>query len=313
LEEHGLWHKFPHLQPVNLPENVLHGIHSPEYLEALEKICRNGLNFDADTYTRPASWDLARNAAGGAAVVAKAVWSGKSKRGFALTRPPGHHATPQRAMGFCLLNNIALAAEYLLQLEGASRLAIIDLDLHHGNGTQDIFFSRGDVFYLSTHQYPFYPGTGWLDEIGVGPGVMKTANFPLPQFCGDDAFSAIMDELIIPIMDRFSPEMILVSYGFDPHWRDPLGNLQLTSRGYGKLVESLTNWADENCQGRIGLFLEGGYDLEAARDCSLAVVSALLGENPPGRSKKSGISSQYGESSTFLSILEQAKQLWDLE
>jgi acetoin utilization deacetylase AcuC-like enzyme len=142
---------------------------------------------------------------------------------------------------------------------------------------------------------------------------MKTANFPLPQFCGDDAFSAIMDELIIPIIDRFSPEMILVSYGFDPHWRDPLGNLQLTSRGYGKLVESLTNWADENCQGRIGLFLEGGYDLEAARDCSLAVVSALLGENPPGRSKKSGISSQYGESSTFLSILEQAKQLWDLE
>ena len=313
LEEHGLWQRYPHLLPVELPESVLHGIHSAAYLEALEKICQNGMHFDADTYTRPASWMLAINTAGGAAAVAKAVWAGESKRGFALTRPPGHHATPQRAMGFCLLNNIALAAEYLIQVESASRLAIIDLDLHHGNGTQEIFFSRGDVFYLSTHQYPFYPGTGWLDESGVGPGVMKTANFPLPQFSGDEAFSTVMDELILPILDRFSPEMILVSYGFDPHWRDPLGNLQLTSRGYGKLIEGLTSWADENCQGRISLFLEGGYDLEAARDCSLAVVAALLGENPLGRSKEPGISTQYGESSTFLSILEQAKQLWDLE
>jgi acetoin utilization deacetylase AcuC-like enzyme len=120
-----------------------------------------------------------------------------------------------------------------------------------------------------------------------------------------------MAELILPIMDRFSPEMILVSYGFDPHWRDPLGNLQLTARGYGMLVESLTSWADENCHGKISLFLEGGYDLEAARDCSLAVVAALLRENPPERSDEPGAPSQYGESSTFLSIVEQAKQLWN--
>lgn len=313
LEEHGLWQRYPHLQPVELPGNVLLGIHTATYLEALEKICQSGMRFDADTYTRPASWQLAINAAGGAAAVAKAVWSGESKRGFALTRPPGHHATPHRAMGFCLLNNVALAAEYLLQVEGASRLAIIDLDLHHGNGTQDIFFSRGDVFYLSTHQYPFYPGSGWLDETGAGPGDMKTANIPLPPFSGDKAFSTIMDELILPILDRFSPEMILVSYGFDPHWSDPLGNLQLTSEGYGKLIESLTNWADDNCQGRIGLFLEGGYNLEAARDCSLAVVAALLGENSPVRSDEAVTSSQDGESNTFESIVEQAKQLWDFE
>ena len=313
LEEVDLWGKYPHLQPVELPDSILHGIHAASYLESLEKICQNGMHFDADTYTRPASWKLAINAAGGAAAVAKAVWQGESKRGFALTRPPGHHATRQRAMGFCLLNNIALAAEYLLQVEGASRLAIIDLDLHHGNGTQDIFFSRGDVFYLSTHQYPFYPGSGWLDETGVGPGDMKTANFPLPPFSGDEAFSMIMDDLILPLLDRFSPELILVSYGFDPHWRDPLGNLQLTSGGYGKLIESLTSWADENCQGRISLFLEGGYNLEAARDCSLAVVAALLGENPPERSDEAVISSQYGESNTFISIVEQAKKLWDFE
>ena len=313
LEEHGLWQRYPHLQPVELPGSVLLGIHTAKYLEALEKICQSGMRFDADTYTRPASWQLAINAAGGAAAVARAVWSGESTRGFALTRPPGHHATPNRAMGFCLLNNVALAAEYLLQVEGASRLAIIDLDLHHGNGTQDIFFSRGDVFYLSTHQYPFYPGSGWLDETGAGPGDMKTANIPLPPFSGNKAFSTIMDELILPILDRFSPEMILVSYGFDPHWSDPLGNLQLTSEGYGKLIDSLTNWADDNCQGRIGLFLEGGYNLEAARDCSLAVVAALLGENSPVRSDEAMTSYQNKESNTFESIVEQAKQLWDFE
>jgi acetoin utilization deacetylase AcuC-like enzyme len=313
LEEHGFWGRYPHLQPINLPASFLESIHTTAYLKKLEEICQLGMHFDADTYTRPASWQLAINAAGGAAAVARAVWSGESKRGFALTRPPGHHATPNRAMGFCLLNNIALAAEYLLQEGGASRLAIVDLDLHHGNGTQDIFFSRGDVFYLSTHQYPFYPGSGWLDEIGSGSGDMKTANFPLPPFSGDTAFRRIMAELILPILDRFSPQMILVSYGFDPHWRDPLGNLQLTSGGYGYLIESLTGWADDNCQGRISLFLEGGYDLEAARDCSLAVVAAMLDEDFTSRSDEGVTPSLFRESNTYESTINQAKQLWGFE
>lgn len=313
LVENGLWERYPRIQPIVLPDNVLRKIHKPDYLEALEEICRRGMHFDADTYTTPASWDLALKSAGGAASVATSVWNREAKRGFALTRPPGHHATQQRAMGFCLLNNIALAAEYLIQVEGASRLAIIDLDLHHGNGTQDIFYSRGDVFYISTHQYPHYPGTGWLDETGVGPGEMKTANFPLPQFSGDQEFSAILDEIILSLLDRFQPEMILVSYGFDPHWNDPLGNLQLTSQGYGKLIERLVDWADQSCQGRISLFLEGGYNLEAAKACSLAVVSALLGEKIPS-SFDGGIQpTQISESSTFYSIYKQAKKLWQLD
>jgi acetoin utilization deacetylase AcuC-like enzyme len=310
LEGNGYWRKYPHLEPVSIPEDALLAIHTPHYLEALEEVCKKGMHFDADTYTRPASWDLAHNAAGGAAAVARAVWDGSARRGFALTRPPGHHATPQRAMGFCLLNNVAIAAQNLIHLDGAQRLAILDLDLHHGNGTQDIFYSRDDVFYLSTHQYPHYPGTGWLNETGEGSGEMKTANIPLPPYSGDYAFFTVMDEVILPLLDRIRPEMILVSYGFDPHFADPLGSLQLTSGGYGRLIQSLVLWADQNCQGRICLFLEGGYDLIAAKECSLAVVAALLGEEY--KEHQASIA-ENGESSTFFSILEQVKLLWEIQ
>jgi acetoin utilization deacetylase AcuC-like enzyme len=313
LEDHGYWTTYPHLEPVKLTDDVLSAIHTQDYLRTLEDISRKGMHFDADTYTTTASWDLAFNSAGGAVAVSRAVWSGEAKRGFALTRPPGHHATSQRAMGFCLLNNVALAAEDLIQKESARRLAIVDLDLHHGNGTQDIFFSRGDVFYISTHQYPHYPGTGWLNETGNGPGEMKTANFPFPPYSGDHAFFTVMDEFILPLLDRFQPEMVLVSYGFDPHFDDPLGSLQLTSGGYGKLIKSLAAWADENCQGRISLFLEGGYDLKAAESCSLAVVAALLGD-PIQQIYDQRIGAiENGEPSTFYAILEQAKLLWEIK
>jgi acetoin utilization deacetylase AcuC-like enzyme len=310
LQEKGYWDMYPHLSPLSLPEDVLWTIHRPDYLDVLEEICRKGIHFDADTYTRPASWDIAHNSAAGAAAVASAVWDRSAKRGFALSRPPGHHATSQRAMGFCLLNNVAIAAQKLIHTDGAERLAIIDLDLHHGNGTQDIFYSREDVLYLSTHQYPLYPGTGWLDETGVGYGEMKTANIPLPAYSGDYAFSKVMEEIIQPLLDRFQPEMILVSYGFDPHFNDPLGSLQLTPDGYGKLINSLVAWADENCQGRISLFLEGGYDLQAAKDCSLAVIAALLGEKYITEQARIV---ENEESSTFYSILEQVKILWELK
>jgi acetoin utilization deacetylase AcuC-like enzyme len=310
LEDNNYWSMYPHLEPVHVPEDVYLAIHTPKYLEALEEVCRQGMHFDADTYTRPPSWELAHNAAGGAVAVARAVWEGNARRGFALTRPPGHHATPHRAMGFCLLNNVALAAQYLIQLGSAKRLAIIDLDLHHGNGTQDIFYSREDVFYLSTHQYPHYPGTGWLNETGESSGEMKTANIPLPPYSGDHAYFTVMDEIIHPLLDQFQPELILVSYGFDPHFADPLGSLQLTAEGYGRLIESLVSWTDENCNGRISLFLEGGYDLEAAKECSLAVVAALLGEEY--KQQPSRIT-ENGEPNTFYSILEQVKLLWEIQ
>ncbi len=313
LEGSGWWDAFPHLEPLSMEREFLARIHTPSYLESLERHSRAGARLDMDTYTTPASWQLALNGAGGAAAVAGAVWTGQARRGFALTRPPGHHAMSGRGMGFCLLNNIALAAEYLLSgaPEGtlnAERLAIIDLDLHHGNGTQDIFWQRGDVLYISTHQFPHYPGTGDLGETGAGPGKGCTANFPMPPFTGDNGFRAVMETLILPLLDRFAPQMLLVSFGFDPHWRDPLGYLMLSAAGYGDLIANLTDWADEHCQGRIALFLEGGYDLEAGAACLQTVTAALLGEprfDPLG-------SSPQPEGGAWQAMVERARQIWEV-
>ncbi|MEN8173642.1 MAG: histone deacetylase, partial [Chloroflexota bacterium] len=288
LTETGWWDDSPKIASLPVPHDVLHAIHTPEYVDILEQTCAFGHQIDMDTYTTKASWDLALNAAGGAIAVSRAVWDRTARRGFALTRPPGHHAASNQGMGFCLLNNIALAAEDLIQEYGARRIAIIDLDQHHGNGTQDIFWKREDVFYFSTHQYPHYPGTGRFKDVGAGAGRNKTANFPLPAGSGDRAFQTIMDLAIIPLLDRYMPEMILVSYGFDTHWRDPLGNLTLSAGGYHNLIAALTAWSDQYCQGRIALFLEGGYDLIAAEACTQGVVAALLGvswDDALGKSK----------------------------
>lgn len=308
LQAAGLWDGYPKLEPILPPEEILASIHDDSYIVTLKSLSERGMHLDADTYTTPASWRLASNAAGGAIMTAVAVWREDSKRGFALCRPPGHHATQNAGMGFCLLNNIALAAEYLLQKESAQQLAIIDLDLHHGNGTQDIFWERSDVFYLSTHQSPLYPGTGSLDETGIGPGKGKTANFPLPPGTGDEGFLEIMDSLIIPIIDGFKPEMILVSFGFDPHWLDPLGHLQLSARGYGELIHRLASWADTNCSGKLALFLEGGYDLDAGAACAQAVTAAMLDmpwEDPLGRSPRT-------EGTSWKVVARRAREIWGL-
>lgn len=308
LEDMGVWEDQLHINPVEISEDIVKGIHSSRYLEILESACLNGQHLDADTYTTPISWELAWRTAGGSAAVARAVWQRKAKYGFALCRPPGHHATHDRGMGFCLLNNIALAAEYLIWEEGAKRLAIIDFDLHHGNGTQDIFYKRDDVFYISTHQYPLYPGTGSLEETGLGKGEGLTANFPLPPGAGDEAFDAFVDDLILPLIDQYVPEMVLVSFGFDTHWRDPLGHLQLSAKGYGNQIAKLTQWADENCQGRIALFLEGGYDLEAAEACTQGVVASMLGldwHDKLGKCPKP-------EGSLWQSVKRRALQQWKL-
>jgi acetoin utilization deacetylase AcuC-like enzyme len=306
LQDMGVWDQYPHLEPASVAVEIIESVHDPDYLQRLEKASARGGRLDMDTYTTINSWDLALNTAGGAVAVANAVWHRQTKRGFALTRPPGHHATIDRGMGFCLLNNVAIAAEQLLQVEGAIKLAIIDLDLHHGNGTQDIFWTREDVLYISTHQYPHYPGTGNINDVGVDRGQGATANFPMPPMSGDNAFLAVMDEAILPLLDRFQPEMILVSYGFDTHWRDPLGHLLLSARGYGECISRLTTWADQNCGGRIALFLEGGYDLEAGRACAQGVVAALLGkdfDDPLGLALNS-------ESLAWKQMLQQAKQIW---
>lgn len=269
-----LWQEAFLVSPVEIPEKVLKAIHTPGHLERI----RSAVNYlDADTYLTPASGQLAYNAAGGGIAVAESIWEGEARRGFALTRPPGHHATPDDAMGFCLLNNIALAAEYLLLVHQVQRIAIVDIDLHHGNGTQDIFFHRRDVFFSSIHQYPLYPMTGLAHEIGGDEGEGLTLNVPFPPYAGDVARMTALEDVILPAMARFQPEMLLVSAGFDAHWRDPLGHQLASARGYGEVLDALSKFADQHCQGRMAVFLEGGYDLEAGAASALAAVQAMLG------------------------------------
>ncbi len=308
LDTAGWWEHYPKLPPLQVSEQVMRAVHTGEYLDILQQACQAGKHLDSDTYTTPASWEIAHASAGGALAVAKAVWTGEAQRGFALTRPPGHHATRQRGMGFCLLNHIAIAAEALTQEAGAERLAIVDLDLHHGNGTQDIFWQRGDVLYISTHQWPLYPGSGRLEETGAGEGQGATANIPLPPGSGDIAFQNVTQELILPLLDRFKPEMLLVSFGFDPHWLDPLGHLQLSAAGYRSVLTSLSTWADDHCAGKIALFLEGGYDLDAGAACAQAAASAMLGiewTDPLGASPRP-------EGKTWQAIVRQAILIWEL-
>ena len=313
LQTAGWWDRYPHLPVTPLSLEFLSSVHTSSYLDRLRTACQQGSWLDMDTYTTPASWQLALNAAGGAVSVATSVWNRQANFGFALTRPPGHHATRDRGMGFCLINNVAVAAEYLLHgseknQDSPSRLAIVDLDLHHGNGTQDIFWQRDDVFYISTHQSPLYPGTGRLEDTGAGPGQGYTANFPLPPGTGNEGFRTVMQELILPLLDRFAPQMVLVSLGFDPHWRDPLGHLMLSAAGLGDLISALADWAALKCQGRLALFLEGGYDLEAGVACTQAAVAALLKQpwqdslGPAPRS----------EGSSWSSVIHKAHTIWQV-
>ncbi|MGE5225032.1 MAG: histone deacetylase [Omnitrophica WOR_2 bacterium] len=308
LDAAGWWQKYPKIEPTGDFDDCLASVHTPEYLSDLKAASAKGRHLDMDTYTTPASWQIAYHTAGGAAAVASAVWKGQAQTGFALTRPPGHHATPSRGMGFCLLNNVAVAAEYLLQKEKAQRLAIVDLDLHHGNGTQEVFWRSPAVLYISTHQYPHYPGTGRMEDRGAGNGLGTTANIPFPPMSGDRAFQAAMEQLIIPLLDRYQPQMILVSIGFDAHWRDPLGYLLLSAKTQGNLISKLKAWAGQYCGGKIALFLEGGYDLEAGAACAQACVAALTGQDwqdPIGPSPKE-------EGSAWIPVVRQARTLWEL-
>lgn len=308
LMKFGYWDKGIQVEAQPVTDDVLHTVHTAELLETVKAASANESNIDPDTYLTKASWQVALNAAGGAAALARAVWNRDAATGFALTRPPGHHATRRHAMGFCLLNNVALAAETLIQSGGAKRLAICDLDVHHGNGTQDIFYERGDVMFFSTHQVPLYPGGGQLNERGRGAGEGKMVNLPLPPHSGDDAFAVAYGEIVPKLLSRFEPEMILVSVGFDAHWRDPLAQLQMSARAYGEVIASLTAWANEHCMGRIALFLEGGYDLDAIAACGVAVTQALLGEKitdtiGPSREK---------QGHDWMQVFDAVKEIWEL-
>ncbi|MBN2043512.1 MAG: histone deacetylase [Anaerolineales bacterium] len=283
----NIWNEDRLVTPARIEEDVLAAIHNKGHLQRVATASARGSVIDADTYVTPASWRLAQNAAGGAIAVANAVYHREADKGFALCRPPGHHATPDRAMGFCLLNNVALAVEHILQSTEARRVAILDIDLHHGNGTQDIFYQRSDVFFCSIHQYPLYPMTGLIDEIGAGEGEGTNLNVPFPPYAGDQAREAALSEVILPSFEAYRPDMVFISAGADAHWRDPLGHQLASAKGYGNILARMREFADLHCNGRLVVLLEGGYDLEGGAASCLAISQALLDqewEDPLGPS-----------------------------
>jgi acetoin utilization deacetylase AcuC-like enzyme len=230
------------------------------------------------------SYDAACLAAGAITSGMEMIVSGEADNGFALVRPPGHHAEANKAMGFCLFNNVAIGAHYGLEKLGMERIAIIDWDLHHGNGTQHSFYSSDQVLYISTHAYPYYPGTGGLMEVGAGKGEGYTVNVPLSGGQDDRSFSAIFKEIIVPVTREYQPDFIIVSAGFDTYYGDPLGTMAVSEQGYGAMTRQLVDLADEICRGRILVALEGGYNLRGLRDGVLAVLGELSGNSDcPGK------------------------------
>src|SRR5262245_37802878 len=261
------------VEPREATREQLGRVHDAQYLKRIDETAGVAMALDPDTYTSPETCEIARLAAGACVVAVERVMSGKNTRALALVRPPGHHAERNRAMGFCFYNNITVAAAHARTL-GASRVAIVDYDVHHGNGTQHIFESDPNVLYCSIHQYPYYPGTGSAREVGDGEGAGLTVNLPLEAGATDDDYHQVFDEVVIPVVRAFGPDLILVSAGVDAHEHDPLGGMRLTTPAFGAMTMALRLVADECCQGRIVAVTEGGYDLRALRDSLLSVVDA---------------------------------------
>lgn len=250
-------------------------IHDLDYIEKIESTKGREVYLDPDTSTSPMSWEAAVLAAGGAIVATESVLKGDVDNAFAFVRPPGHHAERDHAMGFCIFNNIAIAAEYAIKKCSIKRVAIVDFDVHHGNGTQHAFESRNDVLYISTHHYPFYPGSGSRVETGIGPGKGFTLNIPLEAESGDAEFIHAFTTEVIPKLEFFNPQLILVSAGYDIHNSDPLGGMSVTTDGVKSIAKLLVNAAKKLCNGKIVFVLEGGYSLSAIRDCVKVTLEAM--------------------------------------
>ncbi|MEW6775458.1 MAG: histone deacetylase [Bdellovibrionota bacterium] len=282
LESSGLLARCEVVDPRSLEGEILRLNHSEHLVERVRRASEMGGGaLDGDTYANAESYRVALLSAGAVVGLSERVWKEGAAPGFALVRPPGHHAEPQRAMGFCFFNNVAVAADHLIKNFGAKRVAIFDPDLHHGNGTQASFFSRKDVLYLSTHQYPYYPGTGHYTEAGKGEGEGFTVNVPLPPGQGDAEFVYLYREVLLPIVREFSPDFILVSAGFDTYHLDPLGGMKVTEQGFAWLSRMLLDLARETCGGRIVFALEGGYHVEGLARSVGGVVGQMLGEGEP--------------------------------
>jgi acetoin utilization deacetylase AcuC-like enzyme len=255
-------------------------VHSQQHLDTIDRTAGRAVSLDPDTATSPESRDVALLAAGAALGGVDAIVQSRATRVMALVRPPGHHAERDRAMGFCLYNNVAAAAAHALTL-GMERIVVMDYDVHHGNGTQWMFYEDPRVLYISTHQYPFYPGTGAAEDIGRGKGAGFTLNVPLEAGATDGDYQDAFKVVVIPAIDQFKPELVMISAGFDAHERDPLARMRLSTNGYATLTKSLCDAADRHCHGRVVAVTEGGYDLVALKACLESSISVLDGAVVP--------------------------------
>jgi len=278
LEETGLKQQLTLVKPRAASVEELALVHQRQHISHIQDVAKKGGGWlDADTVMSPESYEVALYAVGGAIRAMETVMDGEVNSAFALVRPPGHHATPWRAMGFCLFNNIAIAAEQALAKYKLERIIIIDFDVHHGNGTQEVFYERPEVMYISTHEYPFYPGTGSFEETGGGAATGATVNIPLPAGCGDSEYLQVFEQVIAPAARRFKPQLILVSAGYDAHWADGIAMMQVSVTGFAQMVRIIKGLADELCDGHLVFSLEGGYNLNALAASVKATFDVLLG------------------------------------
>jgi len=278
LQDPSLVGRWSEVEPRLASREELTLVHTADHIERVARSeGKPYTSFDMDTQASEKSYDVSRLGVGAVFALLDDIRNGKGKRGFAFIRPPGHHAEPDRAMGFCLFNNIALGARYLKEHYQDRKVMIVDMDVHHGNGTQAALYDRDDVLYVSLHQFPFYPGTGNFGEVGQGKGEGFTVNVPLGKGHGDMDFARIIYFLVNRLAQAYHPDMILVSCGFDLYLYDPLGEMRVTPDGYAIITFLLLEIAERVCNGRIAFIMEGGYSLNGIRECGLRVMQELCG------------------------------------
>lgn len=275
LQQSDVWDQLHHIEPTPASVAQIAYAHNPAYSEHIRQHCEREIPLTYDTTVCHESFDIALLSTGGVLRAADAVATGVVQNAFAMVRPPGHHATPGQSMGFCLFNNIAVTARYLQQEHGVGKVAIVDWDVHHGNGTQDIFYQDDSVFFFSIHQSPLYPGTGSSRERGSGKAHGTTLNVPMPPGSGDDVYIRVFTDTLIPVLRDFSPEFLLISAGFDAHYLDPLAGTEVTAEGFATLTDLLLAFAEETTSGHVVSALEGGYSLEGISESVVAHVDRL--------------------------------------